>query len=242
MGFLGSFYERVYGRLCGRHPNLYPWHFQWLAIQPLQRDLKRLLKRLGGDVLDVGCGLQPYRNWFESGANYVAADLEGTPLVDAVLVPGDPLPFERDSFDVVLCSQVFEHVADLPMFISEISRVLRPGGRLVVSMPFIFNEHGAPHDYRRFSVYGVEAALGDDYEIEEITKQGGIGSSLAVLALNWFETQMNAHPTTRMLKAFLMPVNVCFSFVMNCLGLALDAIDTSGSFYGNVLVVAKRTR
>ena len=67
----GRTYRIIYDKLCGRYPNLRPWHFQWLDAYYLSRNLKRLLPTLGGRVLDAGCGSKPYREWFGPVTEYV---------------------------------------------------------------------------------------------------------------------------------------------------------------------------
>lgn len=68
---LGSLYRQLYEALCGKHPRLLPWHFQWLDTLYLARTLKARLPQLAGRVLDVGCGDKPYRALFSQATDYV---------------------------------------------------------------------------------------------------------------------------------------------------------------------------
>lgn len=125
--------------------------------------------------------------------------------MDVVISPeSDCWPLENNRFDTVLCTQVVEHVKNInPM--QELMRVTRPGGVLVVSVPFIYNEHGAPHDYRRYSIHGVRGFfLRTGWEIVEIKKQGGIGSTIGILFLNWFDAQLNTNKVTRIAKGLIL--------------------------------------
>lgn len=240
MSFLGSIYQRAYDALCGRPPNLMPWHFQWLGGKDLYRDLRRLLGGMRGDVLDVGCGTKPYRLWFGEAGSYVGLDVEAGDGVDIVTSGNEPWPLADSTFDVVLCTQVLEHVSDLELVLGEIRRVLRPGGRVIASFPFIFNEHGAPHDYRRVSIYGARILFERDYEVEELSQQGGAGSSAGQLLLNWIELQTNRTGVTRLLKGILLPLWILSSGVVNLAGWIVDMLDGTGDFYGNVMVVARK--
>jgi len=240
MGRLGEMYERAYGALCGRHPDVRPWHFQWLALHYLHRDLREILPTLRGDVLDLGCGSQPYRTWLASGTSYVGADITAENGAEILLVPGEPLPFADASFDAVLCTQVLEHVEEAGQLAREMERVLRPGGVIVASAPFIFNQHGAPHDYRRFTRYGLGRLL-PGCGIEQTRLQGGIGSSILILLLNWIEEQCNRSLVGRLAKGMLLPLWMVFSLGCNLAGRGLDAVDGTGSFYNNVLIVARKT-
>ena len=239
MSRLGEMYEKAYGALCGRHPDVRPWHFQWLALTYLHRDLRSALADVRGEVLDLGCGAQPYRRWLPDGVAYTGADITDETGSGVLLTPGEPLPFPDASFDVVLCTQVLEHVEDSRQLAQEVERVLRPGGTAVVSAPFIFNQHGVPHDYRRFTQYGIARAL-PGCRVERTCLQGGIGSSLAILLLNWMDGQCNRSLPGRLLKGLLLPLWILFSLGCNVLGRCLDAVDSTGNFYNNVLVVVRK--
>ena len=105
---------------------------------------------------------------------------------------------------------------------------------MIASFPFIYNEHGAPNDYRRFSVHGAKN-LWPEWKLVTLERQGGIGSTLASLWLNWFEATMNRNFFTRVLKAPLLPFWILGALVVNLLGLLLDRMDGTRSFYSNVL-------
>lgn len=239
MSQLGNIYDKVYGILCGRHPNVWPWHFQWLALKYLHDDLREILPQMKGRVLDLGCGGQPYREWFGSETEYVGADISLGSGAEVLLVPGQPLPFPDDSFDVVLCTQVLEHVEDAGGLIVEVQRILKPGGCVVATVPFMFNEHGAPHDYRRLSQFGLQELFKGN-EVESVRLQGGIGSSLVTLALNWIETQCNQNRWGRIGKGILLPVWIIFSLLANMIGAGLDCLDTTKAFYNNSLMVSRK--
>ncbi len=240
MGQLGECYSRAYNLICGEHPNLRPWHFQWLAVKDLYTDLRRVLPQLKGRVLDVGCGEKPYEAWLKQPDSYIGIDIAPGPRVDALIDRGRRWPVEDASIDAVLCTQVLEHVADLDKTLKEVDRVLKPGGRFLVTVPFVYNEHGAPEDFRRFSVHGLRQLLAEGYEIVELKRQGGIGSSLGLLWLNWIEVQMGRYKPTRLVKGALLPIWVVLCGVVNGLGWLMDKVDRTGAFYSNVLIIAEK--
>ena len=238
---LRGIYERVYGALCGVPPSpVRPWHFKWLTIVDLQRDLREVAGRLEGRVLDVGCGEQPYRSWLTSAREYVGVDVESRPGVAAVIRPGTPWPVQDESFDSVLCTQVLEHDSDPAHTLDEINRVLVPGGTAVVSVPFAYNEHMAPHDYRRWSAAGISAAVARHFDVVEVRKQGPVGSLLGALWLNWIEHVIGRSAPLQLARALVFPLWVLYTGVVNATARAIDALDRTGAFYLNVLVVVRK--
>lgn len=240
LAVLFGWYARIYCWICGVPGRERLWHFQWLAVRDLHRDLREVLGGVRGVLLDFGCGMQPYRRFLAPSVSYVGADIEARPGVEAVTIePGGPMPFASDRFDAVLCTQVFEHVADLDPVVAEIARVLKPGGRLILSVPFIFQLHGRPHDYRRLSEYGVRQVLAG-FEVEEVRLQGAVGSSLAVLLLNWLDNQASASVLLGVARFVLLPVWVVFCLAVNLAGCIIDRLDTTRTNYGNVLVTVRK--
>ncbi len=244
MSKAGDLYAKIYGCLCGEPPQPRPWHFQWLSVRDLHKDLRQICPRLEGRLLDVGCGKKPYRAWCGAAVKeHVGIDVFQGPEVDVLIEQDKQWPLEPASFDAVLCTQVLEHVPDFDHTTAEICRVLRPGGLLVVTVPFAYNEHGSPYDFRRLSYFGVNQIFRSDYEILEMRREGAIGSTTVSLFLNWVDSTLNRNLATRLLKAVILPVWILVCLMMNIVGVVFDALDSTQSFYGNVLLYArKRTR
>jgi SAM-dependent methyltransferase len=121
------------------------------------RDLRVLLADAGGDVLDVGSGAQPYRGLLPPGARYRAIDSAnaqadfGYAMPDTEYFHGSRWPVASDSIDVVLTTETLEHVPEPGVFLAEARRVVRDGGRIVVTVPFAARWHYIPHDYWRYT-------------------------------------------------------------------------------------------
>lgn len=131
----------------------------FLARRGLLEKLERFAPELEGRVLDVGCGRKPYRGLF-SCTEYVGLEID-TPEnrekgVADFFYDGKSFPFPDASFDGIFASQVLEHVFNPAEFLSEIRRVLRPGGRLLLTVPFAWDEHEQPYDYARYSSFGLK--------------------------------------------------------------------------------------
>ncbi len=128
-------------------------------------DLKVELASVHGDVLDVGAGAQPYRPLLPAGARYRAIDAEvareafGYDIPDTEYFEGDRWPTEDDSVDVVLATETLEHIPEPTVFLAEARRVLRRGGRVVLTVPFAARWHYIPHDYWRYTPSSLRKLL-----------------------------------------------------------------------------------
>lgn len=165
---------------------------QWVDLQLLTctRFLKPRMTRISGDVLDVGCGEMPFRSFLSDGARYHGLDIEDAADFgmhkhpDVTLFDGQTIPFPADSWDAILCTEVLEHAADPERLVQEMLRVLRPGGIILVTVPFSARVHHVPHDYWRFTLFGLRKLLAD-FTIIELVERGNdyavIANKLVVL-------------------------------------------------------------
>jgi SAM-dependent methyltransferase len=129
-----------------------------------------------GRTLDVGAQAGPYAVHFP---NRVALDIRRGPGVQMV---GDAqsLGIAGAAFDVVLCTEVLEHLPEPQKAIDELFRVLKPGGVLLLTTRFMFPIHDAPHDYFRYTKYGLRYLL-RRFEIVELQEETDAVGTLAVL-------------------------------------------------------------
>lgn len=104
-------------------------------------------------ILEIGSGKNSYKRLFDS-CDFIATDIKHFPDVDEI-ADVTSLKFKSNSFDIVICISVLEHVKYYQKAVSEIYRVLKPGGEAVVSVPFLFPLHDIPNDYWRFSEYSL---------------------------------------------------------------------------------------
>lgn len=241
---LGQAYKKIYASLCGGGLILRPWHFQWLSRYWLNRSLCKMLPVIGQTeavkILDVGCGDKPYRSWFGPNVTqYIGIDIFQGKVVDVVVSETMCFPFQDQSFDVVFSTQSIEHMKQPDLTLKEMDRVLKMGGKLILSMPFLYNEHGSPHDFRRLTRFGA-VQLYPNYIVSFLEEQGGIGSTLVILALNWIEDTLNLHRATRLIKAIMLPLWIALSFILNIFGLLLDKLDRTKKFYSNVLLIFEK--
>lgn len=130
----------------------------------------------GGRTLDLGCSFSPYKDLFPDRVGF--DNTEG-PDVDVV---GDAhnLPFDDETFEVILCTEVLEHLHTPERAVQEMHRVLKPGGIVILTTRFIFPLHAAPNDYFRYTKYGLKH-LFREWEIVELQEELPAIQTFAVL-------------------------------------------------------------
>ena len=138
----------------------------WLLENKMATLTRNILKssvKNNSHWLDLGCGLKPFAPSFNH-AYYTGIDVEVSGRSDQLKKPdkyfnGINIPYEDNTFDGILCTQVLEHAENLDLLLAESNRVLKADGVLVVSVPFAFREHEQPYDFRRFTSYGLMLVL-----------------------------------------------------------------------------------
>jgi len=134
----------------------------YLTRKALLKNIKLLADEIKGKTLDVGCGTKPYEKYFNS-TEYIGLEVENTINKDEkkvdIFYKGDKIPFPDKEFDSVITSQVLEHVFNPQQFLSEINRVIKPKSKLLLTVPFIWDEHEQPFDYGRYSSFGLKDLL-----------------------------------------------------------------------------------
>lgn len=190
----------------------------WLVLRKRREIFRLWLSRLPArnlNVLDVGGRLQPYRELMEGRAQrYTSVDLLRTPLVD-VIARGESLPFAQESFDLVLCTQVLEYLPEPHTVISEIHRVLRPGGSLILSVPAA-HVRDADHECWSFHPAGIRNLL-RTYSDVEVVPEGGSISGLCRTLNVCLEIFARYAAVRNLLAVTVFPVVNLFGLGLECL-------------------------
>lgn len=137
---------------------------RYILRRALFRAMRRYAPRLDGALLDFGCGSKPYKHLFVNTSLYLGLDIKegdtraGEENID-VLFDGKIIPLRNGSFDSALATEVFEHVLHIEHTLQELNRVLKPGGLLLGTTPFVWREHGGPDDYARYTSSGLRHLL-----------------------------------------------------------------------------------
>jgi SAM-dependent methyltransferase len=219
--------ERLYPSIT--NPN-------WLILRKRREIFQKWLAGLPNEnlsVLDIGGRIQPYRTLLEGRLrNYVAVDLRRTPLV-TVVAQGEQIPLASAQFDLVLCTQMLEYVAEPARVIAEIHRVLKPGACLMLSVPTIF-PRDSEHDTWRFMPQSLRILLHSFRDLEIVPE----GSSVAGL----FRTACVA--TTMFARPGLFGKLLSFTLIpgLNLIGFCCEAVLASSNdqFTANFSVFAKK--
>jgi SAM-dependent methyltransferase len=216
----------------------------------LQRDIRYFTKKykFQGKVLDFGCGQKPYENFFVN-SEYIGIDFEDysknkdvldkTPdfYFDEKYSKDLRLPFENENFDHAVSFQVLEHHKKPELMISEMARVIKSGGLILLSCPFIYALHEEPHDYQRFTEYKLRILFREsDCKVIEIKKQGSWFSVSSTLA----NEQLSAFAAKGTSKYFLAAVIYLPFFLFQYLSLFLDKIVKSDKVFINYIILAKK--
>ncbi len=134
-----------------------PLHPQWLLGR---RRIPPGIAGASGTLLDIGAADRWVEPHLPTGVDYVALDYPSTgrDLYGArphVFADAAHLPFCEECFEGVICLEVLEHVPDPARVMNQIARVLKPGGRAWISMPFLYPLHDAPFDFQRYTAFGL---------------------------------------------------------------------------------------
>jgi SAM-dependent methyltransferase len=136
-----------------------PFYF---ARRGLYENMAALADKITGKILDVGCGQKPYENMFKS-SQYTGLEIDSPEnrlhKKADYFYNGTTFPFQDSEFDSIIVNEVFEHIFNPAEFLMEINRVLKPEGLLLMTVPFCWDEHEQPHDYARYSSFGLIATV-----------------------------------------------------------------------------------
>lgn len=160
-----------------------------------------------GTVIDLGCGDAPYKEHIINTAKfYIGVDwptgFHSHANVDVFANLFEGLPFLSNSTDTAISYQVLEHIPEPGLFLLEVFRVLKTGGKIILTVPFMWQVHEAPHDYYRYTRYGLQYLLNKAGFIQiEIHENTGFWQTW-VLKLNYHTLRFARGP----LRIFFIPV------------------------------------
>lgn len=145
--------------------------------------------QLSGKLLDFGCGSKPYQSLFTQVTEYIGLDYEGeghshlNEQVD-VFYDGKTIPFPDESFDAIFSSEVMEHIFNTAEILPEINRVLKKGGKFLLTCPFVWPEHEVPVDFARYTRFALTHILEKNgFRVLALDKSGDFTMAIAQMRM-----------------------------------------------------------
>jgi len=228
--------EEFNPRLVGILTN--PFYF---VRRGLYNGIRKKSVGLKGRLLDFGCGRKPYRELF-SVAQYVGVDYSGeghdhTEEPIDIYYDGETLPFSGQSFDAVFSSEVIEHLFNVGNILDELNRVLKPKGQLLVTVPFVWDEHEIPYDFARYTSFGLIYLLSQHgFKVVSLEKTTTYVEAI-IQMWNAYVAQ-TILPRNRFLKVLLTALLIS---PVTVFGMLLSGIlPENQNFYCNSVVLAEK--
>lgn len=217
-------------------------HPRYISTIYLRAALAEARPLVHGVLLDVGCGMSPYRDLFEGRTDgYIRVDWPKRLIENRPDLLGDAqrLPFLDGSFDTILATELIEHLPRPRQFLAEAHRLLRAGGALIVSAPFLEPLHEEPRDFRRFTSYGLRALVEEhSFTVDGTWQRGGwwsvvVGSFVSQTLFDWFNPD-SGMGRRDVVSALVAP----FFAVLQWIAWALDGIMPSERYALGYVVAA----
>lgn len=222
----------------------------FLAKLYLLKDIQWIIRKyhFSGRLLDIGCGEKPYKDLFKNVNEYQGIDFENF-SANKDFYGENPdyffvnnyletlaLPFPDESFDHCVSFQVMEHHKNPQKLVSEIIRITKPGGYLLLTVPFLGGIHEEPHDYQRFTKYGLkELFKGKNCQILELKNQGSLFSTISLLFSEYLNNIAYQSKLKYFLCMFIYPPFSLFQYLC----LVLDQIFKSDKIFFNYIILVQ---
>jgi len=181
----------------------------------IKDSISQNLLQFHGRLLDCGCGKMPYKKYILQNSQvtkYVGLDIEGALNYDSTIKPdftwnGVKMPFDNDSFDCAIGTEMLEHCPYPEIVLSEIYRVLKPGGIFFFTVPFLWPLHEAPHDEYRYTPFSLERHIKKSgFNSISIKATGGWNAALAQMLGLWVKRKPMPEKRRKFLSHLLKPI------------------------------------
>jgi SAM-dependent methyltransferase len=166
-------------------------HRFYFMRKGLRAAIQKNASHLSGTMLDFGCGSKPYKSLINVD-KYIGIDYENPghdhsqEEID-VYYDGKTIPFSDEYFDSALCTEVLEHLSDVDNTIKELGRVLKKGGKMLVTCPFVWNEHEIPYDYARYTQFALKDMFEKNgFRLISYEKKGNFIEAIAQMRVLYF--------------------------------------------------------
>ncbi len=167
-----------------------------LQILTIYTDIKKEFPYYKGKVLDIGCGQSPYKYLL----NKMETEYKGIDVAEAsdfdyinkdiTFFDGKNIPFDNNTFDAIICTEVLEHVYEHQHLVDEIYRVSKPGAKGIITIPFSARYHYIPHDFYRYTPSALERIFGKFSKIEIIPRGTDVLSICAKIIVLFYRNML----------------------------------------------------
>jgi SAM-dependent methyltransferase len=205
---------------------------RWANKQFIRKEAKKMM--ISSDVLDVGAGRAPYKQYFEEH-NYMTQDIKDYEGNIDVISNIYNIPLMDKSQDFIICTQVMEHLNNPDEAFKEFNRLLRIGGKVLLTVPLMTGEHEKPNDYYRYTQYALkELGERNGFKIMMIRAQGGL-----FITIDFLLWEAVGKVTGDFIRyTLLLP----FKMVTGVISFLLDELDKEKEFTMNYAVVYKKVK
>lgn len=191
------------------HSNKKPYN--WLIYNISDKWLESYSKYYKGTLVDLGCGEAPHKNYFLQYVDkYIGVDWTNTlhnSKADIISDLNKKIEIENDFADTIISLSVMEHLCEPQIFLNESYRILKKDGTIILGVPWMWWIHEAPHDYFRYTPYGLKYMF-EKAGYKDIQVQPTTGFfSMWFLKMNYFSLKWIKGSKIRraFTKAFLIP-------------------------------------
>lgn len=202
------------------------FHPQFIINSYLQEARLQSIKYVKGDLIDVGCGRMPYKAFYlRKVSRYTGLDhpavskLYTGPNQPEILADIHKTKIKTNTYDSALCFEVLEYLENPQKALLEINRILKPNGLLILTVPFLYPIHDAPHDRYRFTKTALTELLQSaHFTIKKIEMRGTFWQTWFQLLLVYlFKSVMN-----KPILAIFLPVIEILVIIVNISSLLLS--------------------
>lgn len=221
-------------------------HPQWLSNRFHKSSRINLRCIEHAVILDIGSGDSQYSGILDNSNTIIKLDYPSTneqySCKPDIFADASLLPISSKCIDTVLLLEVLEHIADADAAMSEIQRVLKPGGYLYISVPFMYPVHDIPHDFRRLTLFGLQRLLSiNNFQIlKEIRHGNALVTIFQLLNLTLLEWVQNLLVKNKLLAfvslCIIYPICVC----NNLIGMLFLSLKWNNRLYLGYFVIAQQ--
>lgn len=204
-----------------------------------------VIPSFSGQVLDLACGFMPYRDLVESNSSveqYTGVDLEDSEIYGSVKPDltwdGSKIPVSDESMDCVIATEFLEHHSAPDMVLGEVHRVLKPGGLLFATVPFVWNLHEIPHDEYRYTPFSITRLLSSaNFSDVKISGLGGWNATMAQMIGLWVTFAKMPRIARSLMRIVLFPV---FVFLVKTDRRPIVFDDAENSMFTGLSITARK--